>query len=317
MESIFVGIDVSKDRLDVALLPAGETWSVDYDERGLDALRKKLCELTPELVVLEATGGLERLAVAVLGAAQLPLIIANPGQVRHFAKATGELAKTDRIDAKILALFAQRVRPEVRPLSDEATSALEALTVRRRQILDMIVAENNRLRLASKPIAKNLKVHIKFLERQLKEVDHDLDQSIKRSSLWRAKDKLLRSVPGVGPVLSRTLLAELPELGHLSSGEIAKLVGVAPLNRDSGQYRGRRMIWGGRASVRSALYMATFTATRHNPAIRAHYQRLRSAGKAHKVALIACMRKLLIILNSMAKSGQPWDPDLYLARHRC
>lgn len=310
MEPVFVGIDVSKDRLDVAFLPSGEVWSINHDPKGLDQLLQRLHSEATELIVLEATGGLERNAVALLGAAQLPVIVVNPRQVRDFAKATGQLAKTDTIDALILALFGQRVRPEVRPLSSEATQALEALTTRRRQILDMLVAENNRLRLASGAIAKNLKTHISFLKRQLEDVDHELETAIKKSSIWRTRDKLLRSVPGVGPVLSRTLLAELPELGKLSHAQIAKLVGVAPLNRDSGRYRGRRMIWGGRASVRQALYMATFSATQWNPVIKQYYQRLRIAGKAHKVALVACMRKLLIILNSILRSGNPWNPEL-------
>jgi transposase len=310
MEPVFVGIDVSQDRLDVALLPSGEVWSVDHDPKGLKDLSDRLLAAAPELVILEATGGLERLSVAALAAAKLPVIVVNPRQVRDFAKATGQLAKTDAIDAMILALFAQRVRPEVRPLPDEATATLEALTVRRRQILDMLVAEKNRFRLAPEPIARKLSVHIDFLEKQLKDVDSDLDSAIKKSPIWRTRDKLLRSVPGVGPVLSRTLLAELPELGRLSNTQIAKLVGVAPLNRDSGRYRGRRMIWGGRASVRGTLYMAAFAATQWNPVIRPYYQRLRAAGKAHKVAMVACMRKLLIILNSIVRSGLPWNPEL-------
>ena len=310
MEPVFVGIDVSKDRLDIAFLPSGEVWSVSHDSNGLDQLLQRLRSEAPELIVLEATGGLERTAVALLGAAQMPVVVINPRQVRDLAKATGQLAKTDAIDAMILALFGQRVRPEIRPLSSESTQALEALTTRRRQILDMLVAENNRLRLASGAIAKNLKTHIHFLEKQLTDVDHQLDTAIKKSSIWRTRDKLLQSVPGVGPVLSRTLLGELPELGQLSHSQIAKLVGVAPLNRDSGRYRGRRMIWGGRASVRKALYMATFSATQWNPVIKHYYQRLRAAGKAHKVALVACMRKLLIILNSIVRSGEPWNPEL-------
>lgn len=310
MEPVFVGIDVSKDRLDIAFLPSGEVWSVSHDPKGLDQLLHRLGSEAPELIILEATGGLERTAVAMLGAAQMPVVVVNPRHVRDLAKATGQLAKTDTIDAMILALFGQRLRPEIRPLSSESTQALEALTTRRRQIIDMLVAENNRLRLASGTIAKNLKTHIRFLEKQLEDVDHQLDTAIKQSSIWRTRDKLLQSVPGVGPVLSRTLLGELPELGQLSHAQIAKLVGVAPLNRDSGRYRGRRMIWGGRASVRKALYMATFSATQWNPVIKQYYQRLRAAGKAHKVALVACMRKLLIILNSIVRAGQPWNPEL-------
>lgn len=310
MELVFVGIDVSKDRLDVAVLPSGEVWSFGHNEPSMEALVQKLGELHPESVIVEATGGLERTLVAILAAAAIAVIVVNPRQVRDFAKATGQLAKTDSIDAVILALFGQRVRPELRELADEETQALEALLVRRRQIIDMLVAENNRVELASSPIAKDLKAHIRFLEKRLENVDAQIDTAIKNSPAWRTKDELLRSVPGVGPVLSRTLLAELPELGRLSNNQISKLVGVAPLNRDSGRFRGTRRIWGGRASVRSVLYMAAFSATRFNPVIRAYYQRLIGAGKAHKVALVACMRKLLITLNSMARSGQNWAPRL-------
>lgn len=310
MELVFAGIDVSKDRLDVAVLPSGEICSFDHDEAGMEALARKLGELHLESVIVEATGGLERTLVAILAAAAIPVIVVNPRQVRDFAKATGQLAKTDSIDATILALFGQRVRPELRQLPDEETQALEALLVRRRQIIDMLVAENNRVDLASPRIAKDLKAHIRFLEKRLENVDAEIDAAIKNSPVWRTKDKLLRSVPGVGPVLSRTLLAELPELGRLSNKEISKLVGVAPLNRDSGRFRGTRRIWGGRASVRSVLYMAAFSATRWNPVIRPYYERLIGRGKAHKVALVACMRKLLITLNSMAKSGQHWSPSL-------
>ena len=306
MEPVFVGIDVSKDRLDVATLPSGEVCSFEHNEAGLETLTQKLKELQPESVIVEATGGLERTLVAVLAAASVPVIVVNPRQVRDFAKATGQLAKTDSIDAMILALFGQRVRPELRELPDEETQALEALLVRRRQIIDMLVAENNRLRLASSTVAKDLKAHIRFLDKRLAGVEDEIDAAIKNSPVWRAKEKLLRSVPGVGPVLSRTLLGELPELGKLTNNQISKLVGVAPLNRDSGRYRGTRKIWGGRASVRNVLYMATFSATRWNPVIRAYYEQLTGRGKPHKVALVACMRKLLITLNSMARSGQHW-----------
>lgn len=309
MEPVFVGIDVSKDRLDVAILPSGEVSSFEHDEAGLIALTQKLEELQPESVIVEATGGLERTLVAVLAAASVPVIVVNPRQVRDFAKATGQLAKTDSIDAMMLALFGQRVRPELRELPDEETQALEALLVRRRQIMETLVAENNRLRLASSIVAKDLKAHIRFLDKRLAGVEDEIDAAIKNSAVWRAKEKLLRSVPGVGPVLSRTLLAELPELGKLTNNQISKLVGVAPLNRDSGRYRGTRKIWGGRASVRSVLYMATFSATRWNPVIRAYYEQLTGRGKLHKVALVACMRKLLITLNSMARSGQHWSPS--------
>jgi len=310
MELVFAGIDISKDRLDVAVLPSGEILSFEHNEPGLESLARELEERRPESVIIEATGGLERTLVAILAAASLPVIVVNPRQVRDFAKATGQLAKTDSIDASMLALFGQRVRPGLRELPDEETQALEALLVRRRQIIDMIVAENNRLHLASARIAKDLQVHIRFLEKRLDNVEAEIDAAIKNSPVWRTKDKLLQSVPGVGSVLSRTLLAELPELGRLSNNQISKLVGVAPLNRDSGRFRGTRRIWGGRASVRSALYMAAFSATRWNPVIRAYYRRLVGAGKAHKVALVACMRKLLITLNSMARSGQSWAPKL-------
>lgn len=310
MESVFAGIDVSKDRLDVAVLPSGETWSIEHNEPGMEALAQKLGALQAETVIVEATGGLERALVAILAAAAIPVVVVNPRQVRDFAKATGQLSKTDSIDAMILALFGQRVRPELRTLPDEETQALEALLVRRRQIIEMLVAENNRVELASPRIAKDLKAHIRFLEKRLENADTAIDAAIKNSPVWRTKDNLLRSVPGVGPVLSRTLLAELPELGRLSNNQISKLVGVAPLNRDSGRFRGTRRIWGGRASVRSVLYMAAFSATRWNPVIRAYYERLVGAGKAHKVALVACMRKLLITLNSMARSGQSWAPSL-------
>lgn len=306
MEPVVIGIDVSKDLFDVASLPSGELCSFDHSEAGIKAITEKLGDLHPESVIVEATGGLERTLVTTLAAAALPVIVVNPRQVRDFAKATGQLAKTDSIDAMILALFGQRVRPELRRLPDEETQMLEALLVRRRQIIDMLVAENNRLGLASPTIAKDLKAHIRFLSKRLEGVEAEIDVAIKNSPVWRAKDKLLRSAPGVGPVLSRTLLAELPELGQLTNNQISKLVGVAPLNRDSGRYRGTRKIWGGRASVRSVLYMAAFSATRWNPVIRAYYERLVDRGKPHKVALVACMRKLLITLNSMVRSGQHW-----------
>jgi transposase len=308
MEPVYVGIDISKERLDVAVLPGGEMWSLAHDQQGIGGLAERFKAMVPNSIVVEATGGLERILAAALGASGLPVVIVNPRQVRDFAKATGQLAKTDTIDAMMLALFGQRVRPEVRPLPDEATQRLEALMVRRRQILDMIVAEGNRLMLAQPSVLKDLKSHIRFLEKRLDSIEVELEAEIKNSPIWRAREKLLRSVPGVGPVLSRTLLAELPELGQLTNGQIAKLVGVAPLNRDSGKYRGRRMIWGGRASVRSALYMAAFSATQWNPVIRPYFERLRAAGKPYKVALVACMRKLLIILNTMVRSEQYWSP---------
>lgn len=305
---VYIGIDVAKDHLDVCALPEAQSWGMAYQEAALSELVRRLKALSPTLVVLEATGGLERALVAALATASLPVVVINPRQARDFARATGELAKTDRIDARMLALFAQRVRPAVRPLADEATQTLDALVLRRRQIVDMLTQEHNRLlQAATARIARDLKEHIRFLETRLQRVENELQEAIEASPLWRVRDELLRSVPGVGPVLSRTLLAELPELGRLSPRKIAKLVGVAPLNRDSGTLRGRRRIWGGRASVRCALYMAAFSATRHNPVLRHLYQRLREAGKAHKVALVACMRKLIIILNAMVRDQRFWN----------
>jgi transposase len=304
---IFIGIDVSKARLDVAVRPSGESESVSNDEDGVKALVKRLGEIQPALIVLEATGGVERLVARALSSAELPVVVVNPRQVRDFAKATGQLAKTDSIDAGVLARFGEAVRPALRPFPDEVTLELRALIARRRQITEMIVAERNRLSGASKSVRKRIAAHIRWLEAELVRADKDLDQSIRQSPIWRENEDLLRSVPSIGPVVSRTLLAELPELGRLNRKQIAALVGIAPLNRDSGTLRGRRAIWGGRASVRAALYMAALVASRRNAAIRAFYKRLRHAGKAPKVALVACMRKLLTILNSMIKHKTRWS----------
>jgi transposase len=241
-------------------------------------------------------------------AAGLPVVLANPRQVRDFARATGQLAKTDAIDAQVLALFAERVRPEPRPLPDEAAQALDALLTRRRQLLDMLVAEKNRLGFARPVVRRGITQHIRWLEGRLGDVDHELGQMIEHSPVWRATDDLLRSVPGVGPVLSRTLLGKLPELGQLTRTQIAALVGVAPLARDSGTLRGKRMVWGGRAPIRTVLYMSALAAVRCTPVIRVFYRRLRAAGKPAKVALTACMRKLLVILNAMVRSNTPWQP---------
>ena len=305
-EAVFVGIDVAKDVLDVAVRPALETWRVANDDAGCAALVARLRTLAPALIVLEATGGYERAVVAALAAAGLPVVVANPRQVRDLARASGQLAKTDAIDAGILALFAERVRPEIRLLPDAEAQALAALLTRRRQLLEMLVAEQNRLGLAQQPVRRGIEQHIRWLRQRLEDVDGDLDRAIQASPVWRAKENLLRSVPGVGPVLSRTLLGELPELGRLGRKQIAALVGVAPLARDSGHYRGQRSVWGGRAAIRPALYMAAVSATRCNPLIRVFYRRLREAGKPAKVALVACMRKLLIILNAMMRSGTTW-----------
>jgi transposase len=278
----------------------------------MQQLVSKLGEMSPKLIVLEATGGLERRAVAALAGAGLPVVAVNPRQVRDFAKATGQLAKTDAIDAAVLALFADRIRPQIRPLRDEETQELEALVVRRRQVVDMITAEKNRLMAAppSKRVRTAIGKTIKWLQKQLEEIDCDLDDAIKGSPLWHEKDDLLQSVPGVGKVLSRTLLSLVPELGTLGKKQLAALVGVAPLNWDSGKQRGRRSIWGGRAHVRAVLYMGALVAARFNPVIRAFYARLIAAGKLPKVALVACMRKLLSILNAIVRDRTPWTQEI-------
>jgi transposase len=308
-----VGIDVAKAELVISLLPSVERFTVANDERGVHTLVARLKSLGPTLIVLEATGGYELLAVAALAAAGLPVVVVNPRQVRDFAKATGQLAKTDRIDADILARFADVVRPAVRPIADDAAHELEALLTRRRQLLEMLQAERNRtgqvFGKGKRGVKKSLKNHISYFERELRMTDTDLGEMIKASPVWRERDELLQSVPGVGPVLSRTLLADLPELGQLSRRAIAKLVGVAPLSRDSGTMRGRRFVQGGRATVRAVLYMAALVATKRNAVIRAFYLRLVAAGKPKKLALVACMRKLLTILNVMVRTAQPWTAD--------
>ena len=304
--NVYVGIDVAKERLDVAQRPSLEGWRVANDERGIAELVARLVQLKPALVVLEATGGMELPLVGALAAAGLPVVVINPRQAREFARATGRLAKTDAIDAQVLAQFAEAVRPQLRPLPDAAAQELSALMTRRRQLIEMLTAEKNRLRAAARAVRPDIQEHIHWLERRLADLDGDLSQTIRSSDIWREKDDLLQSAPGVGPVVSTTLLADLPELGTLNRKEIAALVGVAPLNRDSGTLRGRRTVWGGRSKVRSALYMATLVATQRNPVIRIFYQRLLSAGKPKKVALTACMRKLLTILNAILRSRTPW-----------
>jgi transposase len=311
-EQVWVGIDVSKARLDVAVKPLKQHWSETNDPEGITQLISKLTAVHPELVVMEATGGHEALAAACLAQAHLPVAVVNARQVRDFARAQGRLAKTDRIDCGVIADFGAAIRPEVRALPDEQAQQLQATLARRRQIIDMLVAEKNRLPLTHTHIQPRLKEHIAWLEEELASLDEQLRTLLKQSPLWREKDKLLRSVPGVGPVLSTTLLAELSELGKLDRKRIAALVGVAPYNCDSGKLKGKRKIWGGRASVRTVLYMATLSAKRHNPVIRAFYERLIAAGKLKKVALVACMRKLLTILNSMIRHNRAWQPD-YLA----
>jgi len=308
---LFIGIDVSKARLDIAVRPSGESESVTNDKVAIEALVQRWEKLQPALIVLEATGGIERPLTRALASAQLPVVVVNPRQVRDFAKATGQLAKTDSIDALVLARFGEAVRPALRPLPDEVTVELRALIARRRQITDMMVAERNRLSAASKSVRKRIDAHIRWLEAELGRADNDLDQSIRQSSIWQENEDLLRTVPGIGPVISRTLLAELPELGQLNRKQIAALVGIAPLNCDSGTLRGRRAIWGGRASVRAVLYMAALVASRRNALIRAFYKRLRDGGKAPKVALVACMRKLLTILNAMIKHRTRWSENIF------
>jgi transposase len=308
---VFVGIDISKARLDIAVRPSGERESVLNDQSGIQTLIQRLGEIRPALIVLEATGGFERQLIRALASAELAVVVVNPRQVRDFARATGQLAKTDRIDAEVLARFGEAVRPALRPLPDEVALELRALVARRRQLTEMIVAERNRLPAASRAVRKRIDAHIRWLEAELARADTDLDRSIRQSPIWREKEDLLRSVPGIGPVISRTLLAELPELGQLNRKQIAALVGVAPLNRDSGTFRGHRTIWGGRATVRAALYMAALVASRRNAAIRVFHQRLRHAGKAPKAALVACMRKLLTILNSMIRHRTRWSENIF------
>ena len=312
----FVGVDVSKAHLDVGVSGSKETSRFANSEAGISELVRGLLERSPALVVMEATGGFEVPAAAALAAAGIAVVIANPRQVRDFARATGQLAKTDTIDAHVLALFGERVRPPVRALPDEAARELDAIIGRRRQIIDMITAEKNRLGFALKPVQKGIRKHIRWLERQLSDVDADLDRLIRESPVWKAKNDLLRDVPGVGPNLARTLIAELPELGHLTDKEIAALAGVAPFPRESGLMRGKRMVWGGRTSVRTALFLSAWSASRWNPVIRVFYQRLRAKGKPPKVALVACMRKLLVILNAMLRDGRPWDPTIPLEQLR-
>jgi transposase len=304
----FVGLDVSKAHLDVALRPTGTPFRVPHTEAGVTRLVTQLQAVHPQLIVLEATGGYETDVATALALAGLPVAIVNPRQVRDFAKAVGRLAKTDGLDATVLALFAERLRPAPQPLPDAAQQALAALVARRRQLVEMLTAERNRLGLATGRIKRDLQAHIHYLEQRLKDTNEDLRTVIRHSPLWRATDQLLRTVPGVGPTTALTLIADLPELGRLSRRQLAALVGVAPFNDDSGQRRGVRTIWGGRATVRAPLYMATLVATRCNPVIRAFYQRLRTAGKPAKVALVAAMRKLLSILNAMVKAQQPWQP---------
>lgn len=310
--AVVVGIDVSKSEFVVHALPRAERWTTTTDPEAIDGLVKRLRVLGPALIVLEATGGDEGPLAAACGAAELPLAVVNPRQVRAFAHALGRTAKTDAIDAELLALFGARVQPRPRPLPSVETTQLAQLVARRRQLLEMLSAERQRLAhlgTTTGPVARDLRNHIRWLEKRVTDADGDINTAIQQSAIWRAHEDLLRSVPGIGPATARTLLAELPELGTLDRRAIAALVGVAPFNCDSGQFRGRRMIWGGRASVRASLYMAALVAARHNPILARFYQRLRAAGKPGKVALVAVMRRLLTIVNAMIKHQSAWRPE--------
>jgi transposase len=302
---------VSKERLDIALTD-GQQWSCANQEGDFEELAGRLRAEQVGLIVLEASGGYEGAVVASLSAAGLPVVVVNPRQVRDFAKACGRLAKTDRIDARVLAQFAQRIQPELRPLKDEQTRELEALLQRRRQILGMLTAERQRLAIAATNVRTDIREHIHFLVKRLKDADSALDELIRQTPLWREREELFKPVRGIGPQTLRTLCASLPELGSLNRRKIAALVGVAPYNCDSGKFAGTRRCWGGRADVRTTLYMAVVCATRYNPVIRSFYQRLVQAGKAKKLALTACMRKLLTILNAMVRDGAQWNQNLHL-----
>ena len=307
-DKVYAGIDVSAAHLDMAVLPSGEERRFTNDGEGIKTLTDHLAGMGSVLVVLEATGGMELPVVGELAVAGVELVVVNPRQVRDFARATGKLAKTDALDAQMLARFGEAVKPAVRPLPDATLMELRGLATRRHQLMKMLTAERNRLRTAPQRVQPQIKEHILWLKRQIKDLDKDLHDSIRSTPLWRAQENLLRSVPGVGPVVSSILLAKLPELGALNRYQIGALVGVAPLNRDSGAMRGKRKIWGGRAPVRAALYMAALVATRCNPVIKTFYERLLQAGKPKKVALTACMRKLLTILNVMVRDQCPWSP---------
>ena len=304
----FVGIDISKDTLDVCIDPGAEALHVAYDHKGIEAICQRLKTESPTLIVVEATGGLEMRLASELAALGLNIAVINPRQARDFAKATGQLAKTDRVDAAMLAAFAKAIRPQVRALKDAETRALDDLVSRRRQLIAMRVQETLRLgTAASKPMQKSLNAHIVWLDKRITEIDTDLTQRLRNSDVWRAKDDLLRGIPGVGVVTTQTLLAKCPELGSLNRREIAALIGVAPLANDSGKHRGKRFVWGGRADVRTVLYMAAISAIRCNTNIKAFAERLKQSGKPAKVVIVACMRKLLTIMNAMLKNNTHWE----------
>ena len=308
-EAVFVGIDVAKDELVIAERPSGRTWSVRNEPAALAELATALAQLTPVRVVLEATGGYERAAVAALHAAAVPVVVANPRQVRHFARSIGRLAKTDALDAAVLAQFAEAVPLPVRAPLDAATQELDGWVERRRQVVEQLAAERLRRASAHPNVRPRVVRHIEWLEEELAAVEQEIAEHLAESSALAEKAALLDSVPGIGPVTAAMLVAQVPELGRIEPKALAALIGVAPLNRDSGKLRGKRSTWGGRAAVRTALYMPTRTACRHNPVIRAFYQRLINAGKPPLVAVIACMRKLLTICNAIVASQQPWNPD--------
>lgn len=304
---MYVGIDVSKDRLDVHVAPSGESFAVARDGEGLTALVARLRPLAPRLVAVEATGGFEIVVAAAVGAAGVPLVVVNPAQVRHYAQALGRRAKTDKVDAAVIANFAAATKPEPRPLPDEATRLLADLVARRRQIVVMMGAERQRANRLPKRLQKSCERVIRVLEKELAALDREIDTAVRGSPAWRAKEDLLASVPGIGPIIARTLIAELPELGSLDRRRIASLVGVAPFTRQSGRWRGKAFIGGGRRTVRAALFLATMAAVRHNPPIRAFRHHLIAAGKPKMVAMVACMRKLLTILNAIARDAKPWQ----------
>jgi transposase len=308
MDAQYVGIDVSKDRLDVHVRPSGEAFTVARDGEGLAALVARLAPLAPHLVAVEATGGFETTVAAAIAGAALPLAVVNPAQVRHYAQALGRRAKTDAIDAEVIARFAEATRPEPRPLPDEATQALAELVTRRRQIIAMMVAERQRATRLPKRLKRSCERVVRVLEKELAALDQDIDTTVRGSPAWRAKEDLLASVPSIGDITARTLIADLPELGTLDRREIAALVGVAPFTRQSGQWQGKAFIGGGRPRVRAALFVATMSAVRHNPTIRAFRQRLLAKGKPKMVVMVACMRKLLTILNAILRDQKPWQP---------
>jgi transposase len=307
-KGIFVGIDVSQGTLDVQVRPTGEYFRAGNDPEGIAQMRQRLLELRPELVVMEATGGYERELAIALVLAGLPVAVVNPRQVRDFAKSMNRFGKTDRVDAGTIAMFGEKLNPEARGVPEKEVRELDALVTRRQQLIDMRTAEKNRAGMAPSSQKLRIKDHIRYLDAQIDAIEEELEDAIQKSEVWRARSDLLTSVPAIGPVTSSTLIARVPELGRLTNKAIAALIGVAPFAVDSGKYKGQRKIWGGRADVRTALYMATISAIRCNPVIRAHYEQLKGRGKQSKVAIVACMRKLLIVLNAIVRTNQAWCP---------